>query len=86
MNDQLPRVALEKIGFDSDATGEVAKLQEHYDIGPLDHWITVDTSGMPQQSLARSLAQRTARQPVCGKPANGQLSAHSGAATGQPMY
>jgi len=34
----------------SDATPEVAELQESYDIGPVD-WIAIDASGTPEQTL-----------------------------------
>lgn len=39
----------------SDATSEVATNQEDYDIGRL-HWLRVDASGSPQQTLDRSKA------------------------------
>jgi len=41
----------------SDATAEVAKLQEQHDIGALEDWMPVDASGSPQQTLQNSLAQ-----------------------------
>jgi predicted kinase len=38
----------------SDATPDVASLQENYDIGPMD-WSVVDASGTPEQTLRKCL-------------------------------
>jgi len=43
-------------GDASDATPEIAELQEKYDIGTLD-WVVVDASGTPDQTLRRSQIQ-----------------------------
>jgi predicted kinase len=40
----------------SDATPEIAALQENYDIGPID-WSVVDASGTPEQTLQKCLLQ-----------------------------
>ncbi len=40
----------------SDANAEVAKLQEHYKVGALKDWATVDASGSPEQTRSASLA------------------------------
>jgi predicted kinase len=37
----------------SDATPEIARLQEQYDIGTLD-WAIIDASGTPEQTLMKS--------------------------------
>jgi len=39
----------------SDANAEVAKLQQHYDIGALKNWTSIDASGSAKQTLAASL-------------------------------
>jgi hypothetical protein len=39
----------------SDANAEVARLQEHHDIGALKDWAMIDASGSPQQTLAGSI-------------------------------
>jgi predicted kinase len=38
----------------SDATSEIAALQENYDIGPMD-WQVVDASGTPEQTFRKCL-------------------------------
>jgi len=38
----------------SDATPEIAALQENYDIGPMD-WSVVDASGTPEQTFRKCL-------------------------------
>jgi aminoglycoside phosphotransferase family enzyme/predicted kinase len=43
-------------GDASDATPEIAELQETYDIGTLD-WAVIDASGTPEQTLKRSQIQ-----------------------------
>ena len=48
---RLSRVG-RRAGDASDATAEIARLQEKYDIGALD-WAVIDASGMPGQTLAR---------------------------------
>ena len=40
----------------SDATPEIAELQERYDIGTVD-WAVIDASGTPEQTLKRSQIQ-----------------------------
>jgi predicted kinase len=40
----------------SDANVEVAKLQEHFDIGALKDWTTLDASGSPEQTCAAGVA------------------------------
>jgi uncharacterized protein len=42
----------------SDATVEIATLQEQYDIGPI-HWAKIDASGTPEQTLGRCLPNIT---------------------------
>jgi len=42
-------------GDASDADAEVARAQEHYDLGALD-WATVDASGTPDETLHRARA------------------------------
>jgi uncharacterized protein len=51
---RLDRIGLRKRDA-SDATGEVARDQEGYDLGRLD-WPIVDASGSPELTLARSKA------------------------------
>jgi hypothetical protein len=41
----------------SDANAEVARLQEHFDIGLLKDWATIDASGSPEQTLAAAIAR-----------------------------
>ena len=43
-------------GDASDATPEIAGLQEKYDIGTVD-WAVIDASGTPEQTLRRSQIQ-----------------------------
>jgi len=40
----------------SDADAAIARIQESYDLGPLD-WTTVDASGTPDETLARVKGQ-----------------------------
>ena len=42
----------------SDATPEIAGLQERYDIGAID-WTVVDASGTPEQTLKQCLPRVT---------------------------
>jgi predicted kinase len=44
-----------RVGDASDATSDLARQQEDYDIGSLD-WTMVDASGTPDETLARSRA------------------------------
>ena len=44
----------------SDAGADVARQQEHYDLGRLD-WAEVDASGTPAATLARALEALAAR-------------------------
>jgi predicted kinase len=44
-----------RVGDASDATPEIAVLQENYDIGPID-WTIIDASGTPEQTLKRCQA------------------------------
>lgn len=37
----------------SDADAEIARMQEDYDVGPLDGWHAIDASGTPAETLAR---------------------------------
>ena len=47
-----------RIGDASDATSDLARQHEHYEIGSLD-WTIVDASGTPDETLARSHAALT---------------------------
>jgi predicted kinase len=40
----------------SDATPEIARLQEKYDVGAID-WAIIDASGTPEETLKRCQAQ-----------------------------
>jgi aminoglycoside phosphotransferase family enzyme/predicted kinase len=53
---RLARLA-ERRNDASDANAEVAKLQERYDIGPLQDWATIDASGSLEQTRAAGLAE-----------------------------
>lgn len=53
---RLSRIAVRRNDA-SDANAEVAKLQEHQDIGALKDWAVIDASGSPQQTLAASIAK-----------------------------
>lgn len=41
----------------SDANAEIVRLQEDYDVGPLDGWHSIDASGTPAATLARARAE-----------------------------
>jgi uncharacterized protein len=41
----------------SDANAEIARLQDDYDIGPLDGWRSIDASGTPAETLVRAKAE-----------------------------
>lgn len=46
----------QRTGDASDATTELVKSQENYDVGPLD-WHVIDASGTPEQTLQRCIAK-----------------------------
>lgn len=46
----------------SDATSEIARLQDNYDLGSID-WVVIDASGTPEQTLMRSKAALRGRTP-----------------------
>jgi uncharacterized protein len=52
---RIKRVGQRK-GDASDATPEIAALQERYELGALD-WARIDASGTPDQTLIRSRSQ-----------------------------
>lgn len=51
---RLSRLA-ERRNDASDANAEVARLQEHHDVGTLEDWATLDASGAPEQAFAAGL-------------------------------
>jgi len=53
----------------SDANAEVARLQEHHDIGALKDWAVIDASGSPQQTLAASIAKLELQPGSCSTTA-----------------
>jgi len=50
-----------RAGDASDATAEIARMQEKYDIGAVD-WAVIDASGTPEQTLARCQTHITGRE------------------------
>jgi predicted kinase len=57
---RMKRVGHRK-GDASDATPEIAVLQERYELGALD-WARIDASGTPEQTLASSRSELTGRR------------------------
>ena len=62
-----------RTGDASDADAQVARAQEHYDLGALD-WATVDASGTPEETLQRARAaleilSYAPRAPLLRRPA-----------------
>ena len=45
----------------SDADAKIARMQEDYDVGPLDGWHSIDASGTPAETLARAKAEPGSR-------------------------
>ena len=61
---RMSRVGQRK-GDASDATPEVARIQEGYDVGTVD-WARIDASGTPEQTLENCKAALNCKQPSTG--------------------
>ena len=66
-------------GDASDATPEIAGLQEQYDIGAVD-WDIIDASGTPEQTLELCQARITHREAATSRPNNSPTYEFSGPA------